>query len=416
MDASRLRELLGNPGLAWIIERARARLERGEPLAGTIRLSAPSAAQRESLRRLLGLGQLRGEGLSVRLEELDAMLAQAEVCSGLAEAVVELTGPVSNLRQARISARLAWEQLFEAQRSRWASVSDRPELLLWLNQLQIKGTLARVSGGDPEIAGMILSNLSRLVAAFPAGLVTRGELAASLYGDAHALDEDQVLGRLGLQAAVAWAGGELADSAEGRRVAWEQVGVLVDTLSAPLLALNLHGQKDSVVGRLLDAHAAVGEPARLSARCLLRHPPLFSRAQIKEVFVCENPSIVAAAADRLGKRSAPLLCTEGQPRTAAHLVLRALVQAGISVRYHGDFDWPGIAIANLLLEQHGIKPWRMSAADYRTAPPGKSLHGAPCAPLWDRELQAAMQDRGCAVHEEQVMDLLLRDLDLARWS
>lgn len=219
------------------------------------------------------------------------MLTQAEVCRGLAEVVVELTGPVSNLRQARISARAAWEQLFEAQRSRWASVSDRPGPLLWLNQLQIKGTLARVSGGDPEIADKILSNLSRLVAAFPAGLVTRGELAANLYGDAHALDKDQVLGRLGLQAAVAWAGGELADSAEGRRVAWEQVGVLVDTLSAPLLAFNLHGQRDSVVGRLLDAHAAVGEPARLSAHCLLRHPPLFSRTQTKEVFVCENPSM-----------------------------------------------------------------------------------------------------------------------------
>lgn len=112
MDAVRLRELVGSPDLAWIIERARARLERGESLSGHVRLSTPSALQREALRRLLGLGQLRGDGLAVRLEELDALLAQSEICSGLVEAVVELTGPVSNLRQARSTARAAWGQLF----------------------------------------------------------------------------------------------------------------------------------------------------------------------------------------------------------------------------------------------------------------------------------------------------------------
>ena len=34
----------------------------------------------------------------------------------------------------------------------------------------------------------------------------------------------------------------------------------------------------------------------------------------RTVFVCENPSVVAAAADRLGRRCRPLLCTEGSPR------------------------------------------------------------------------------------------------------
>ena len=129
------------------------------------------------------------------------------------------------------------------------------------------------------------------------------------------------------------------------------------------------------------------------------------------MFVCENPSVVAAAADRLGVRCAPLLSTEGQPRTAAHLVLRALRSAGIKLLYHGDLDWPGIAITNLLIQRHGILPWRMSESDYRSAPSGKPLSGKPVAPSWDRKLLIAMQERGCAVHEEQVMDLLLRDLE-----
>ncbi|NJS14425.1 MAG: hypothetical protein HC788_07165 [Sphingopyxis sp.] len=64
-----------------------------------IRLAKPSPAQREELRRLLGISQLRGEGISVRLDDLDDLLANAGICRSLAEAVVELTGPVANLRK-----------------------------------------------------------------------------------------------------------------------------------------------------------------------------------------------------------------------------------------------------------------------------------------------------------------------------
>jgi uncharacterized protein (TIGR02679 family) len=415
MDRARLRALLDNHDLAWIIERARARLQRGETLTGTIRLSEPSAAQREALRRMLGLGQLRGEGIAVRLEELDALLVQAQICSGLAEAVVELMGPVSNLRQTRREATAAWEQLFAEQRARWEPLRDHPGLLTWLESLRMKGVLLRITGGDVHRARDLLAALGRLIAALPARLTTRSELAARLFADAHALDDDQVLGRLGLQAAAAWAGLEPVERADGRREVWERVGVLVDTLSAPLLVFNLRAEMDSVAGRLLGLHAGSQEPARLSARCLLRQPPTFTTAMTgRSVFACENPSIVAAAADRLGERCAPLLCTEGQPRTAAHLVLRALHEAGITIRYHGDFDWPGVAITNLLIDRHGVRPWRMAAADFLAAPPGTALQGSPVVPRWDSELGAAMQQRGCAVHEEQILELLLADLDNTR--
>jgi len=411
-ERERLGQVLGRRELCWIVERARERLQRGEPLRGVIRLSNPSPAQRDEVRRLLGISQLRGQGLAVRLEDLEELLTNAGICHSLAEAVEALAGPVSDLRKARQEAAAAWEQLFGEQQARWSADPERPGLLRWLDLLQKKGVLFRITEGDPARARALLASVSRLVAALPAGLVTRAELAARLFGDAHALDEAQVLGRLGLQAAAAWAGRELADSPEGRRAAWEQVGVLIDTLSAPLLVLNLRAHTDSLAGQMLQLHAEAGEPARLSARCLLRQPPRLEPAITGSVvFVCENPSVIAAAAERLGARSAPIICTEGQPRTAAHLLLQALRGAGIELRYHGDLDWPGVSIANLLSQRHGAVPWRSSAADYRAAPAGKPLSGIPVAPSWDGELFTAMQQRGCAVHEEQVLDLLLQDLE-----
>ena len=70
------------------------------------------------------------------------------------------------------------------------------------------------------------------------------------------------------------------------------------------------------------------------------------------------------AAAELGAGSAPLLCTEGQPSAAFHQLADAVVSGGGELRYHGDFDWPGLAIASSVMRRHGARPWRMGAADY----------------------------------------------------
>lgn len=128
------------------------------------------------------------------------------------------------------------------------------------------------------------------------------------------------------------------------------------------------------------------------------------------IFGGENPSIVSAAADRLGPRSRTLLCTEGQPKTAIRLLLGQLRASGIAVSYHGDFDWPGIQIANGIVERFGARPWRFTVADYLEATAGVRLRGAAVAPAWDPALGDAMCTRGRAVHEESVVEHLLADL------
>ena len=60
------------------------------------------------------------------------------------------------------------------------------------------------------------------------------------------------------------------------------------------------------------------------------------------VWVCENPSVVEEAAEKLGARCAPLICVEGRPSVAATPLLGALSRCGTELRYHGDFDWSGL--------------------------------------------------------------------------
>jgi uncharacterized protein (TIGR02679 family) len=105
------------------------------------------------------------------------------------------------------------------------------------------------------------------------------------------------------------------------------------------------------------------------------------------------------------------VCTAGEPNLVTLDVLRALRDGGADLRYHGDFDWPGIAIANRLVRTLDVRPWRMTAADYRSAvgklPDRLELTGVPVSPDWAPDLGSAMTELGTAVHEESVLETLV---------
>jgi len=95
-DRERLNRLLGDPELAWVLDRVRRRLALGQPMHGTIvhRFATPTG--RDAVARLFGRPPRAARGLSVSLDELDALLRRSGVHGGgLAEAVVTLTGPVT---------------------------------------------------------------------------------------------------------------------------------------------------------------------------------------------------------------------------------------------------------------------------------------------------------------------------------
>jgi uncharacterized protein (TIGR02679 family) len=105
-----------------------------------------------------------------------------------------------------------------------------------------------------------------------------------------------------------------------------------------------------------------------------------------------------------------LLRTEGQPTTAARLFLNLFRSTRVRFIHHGDFDWPGIRIANLILRRHQAASWRMPANSYLAAPDGACMKGTPVAASWDANLEHAMMERGRSVREEPVLDILLVDL------
>jgi uncharacterized protein (TIGR02679 family) len=277
----------------------------------------------------------------------------------------------------------------------------------------------RLTRSDPELGRKLLERAERVLARLPAAGTPLAQLAAETLGDAHALDAGQAVATLVLRTLGADAFEQTPpDEADAlcslprdpRREQWARVGVTVNGLSAPALCLNLRATGDDVAAVIASTAARAGEPAHLSLRSLLRAAPQWDVAE-HLIYVCENPSIVGVAADRLGARCTPLVCTDGMPGAAQQTLLRQLVEAGARLRYHGDFDWPGIAIGNFVSRTFGALPWRFSAQDYRAATgvPGLPLSGRRVTADWDETLADAMLERGVAIHEESLVEWLLAD-------
>jgi uncharacterized protein (TIGR02679 family) len=154
-----------------------------------------------------------------------------------------------------------------------------------------------------------------VLACLPAQGLTRAQLAAETQGDAHALDDGQPLATLVLACAPE---PEEDPDIESRRARWARWGVLVNELARPVLHLNLP------TAAAPDAGPCPGEPAYASLRQLLRVAPVWAVEQ-RTVFVCENPNVVAIAADRLGGDCAPLVCTDGMPAAAPICAKRPVI-------------------------------------------------------------------------------------------
>ena len=406
----RLRRLLGGEPVAWLLRRARDRLEAGRPLTGTVTLPAATPEQRRAVERLTGRAARSGTSLSVSLTEVDRILRDSGTApGGLAEAVTRLTGPLRDLGRERADLAAAWSAAFA---SLDTAVNRRDELLPWREWLDATGVVRRLAP-EPGQARLLLAQVATVLLRLPSRGIPIGRLAAECCGDAHALDDGRPVGTLVLSAVRALAGLPFAaeGSADSRRAAWAAVGVHLDELSSLVLCLGLPGNTRTPLGRVLASCREAGQPAVLTLRQLRCHDEPLRAVRVR---MCENPVVVAAAADELGARCQPLVCVGGQPSAAVWRLLELLAAGGARFGYHGDFDWGGIRIAGTVLQRVNGRPWRYDHQAYEAAVsaahPLTPLAGEPAATPWDPELASAMRRRNVRIEEELTLDLLLQDL------
>jgi len=426
-DPQRLQRVLGAPELSWLIDRIRIRLERGEPVDGTVTLVGATAEQRGAAARLLGHGIGGGTSLSIPLPEVDAALRHAGIASGLRAAVETLAGPVRDPAAERAAEIQQFhEALDAARRSRLASTAWHAA---WLDEISRDGSLTRlIRHGQGHLLAQAAAVLERLPAGPDEPAVLLPALAEAVTGDTQALAATPLAG-LVLRALAFRERVPVPSGPEAERALWTAVGVASDDLASQVLVLNIRAGGE-LLGSWLTEAAEAGEPFRVTLHQLTTMPIIPLAIDVR---VCENPAVLRAAAGQLGADSAPLVCTEGEPSLACYRLLRAAVASGTRIHWHNDFDWPGLRMTAVAIRRLGAAPWLMGADDYRAAlaggadprgghPPSTARRGASSAswyePLrgptaqspWDTRLAELMQASGRAVPEDRMLPVLLAEL------
>lgn len=400
---------LDDPALGRLWEALAERLQRnGLSPKGTLTLDALSREERFALAGLVG--RPVGERARLDLGVLDARLRDSGAAPGLVAAVSARCGPLVDRPGVRAAAVEARNAVWAAAREALASRGLAGELWVepWLES--VRPVVARV---PPARATALMEAAVRCVALLCSDGPRRGraELASAVAGSSHALDDGTMLGAVVLRAIAAQSGLALPASAAERRQLWAQAGVLSDEVSTTVLTLGLRPAGTSPVSVAVRERSDAGCESHLTLRDLNRLSSVVPAGAV--VWVCENPRVLEAAMD--AGSQAVVVCTAGNPTVVATTLLGGLVSDGAVLRYRGDFDWPGVAIANRVIEAFGATAWRMSATDYEEAAraagsEGAALEGQPVDARWDPSLMPAMARCGVAIHEEALLDLLVADL------
>ena len=398
------------PEFRRLLERARRSLERtGGELSGWVSLSHPDDAERKAIIGITGqYRDTRTTRITVRLADLDHAVRET-TGRGLPELLTDMAGPLRDRpaeRSALAGARDAVVRAAEAS-SLHASCGWYRD---WLTEITRDGSLTKlIRAGEQARLGQAVRVLEYL--AGRAGVpVLLPALAADVTGDTKALNHGTMLSTLVLRALASKTGTGRPGTAGERRELWEAGDVVVDDLASRVLVLNMPAEGHGLAEWLTGA-ARLGVPFYVTLHQLMTLP-LTVRGTL--VHACENPAVLRRAAAELGAGSAPLICTEGRPSAAFHQLADAVVNGGGELRYHGDFDWPGLAIASSVMRRHGARPWRMSAADYLAGVRADAEHlqltGTPQPTPWDPELGELMAATGYVLYEESVTDALISDL------
>jgi len=356
--------------------------------------------QRSAVADLLGADRLPGEYTTVSVAMLEELLS-ASVGAGVREVVTSLLGPLDD-RAARRAAGAAerselWEWLV-----RHPVVVAQPVLREWVDAVRRAGLI----GGSAERTRKELDRALRVFGALPATGVPLPVLAEDLLGDPHALDEGTRCAGLVLRALAVLHAVELPQDAQERRALWESAGVVEDELSSVVLAAGL--RLSGVGGRVLRVCADGGHVAALT---LAQVRATSFTGVPRDVWVFENPSVLAVAVTRFGTSCPPVVCASGWPNSAVIALLRGLAAAGSALHYHGDFDGEGVRIAAHVAARTGAEPWRMATDDYLRALGGGTPVGRVTEAPWDSRLADVMREHGSAVSEERVTARLLDELE-----
>lgn len=141
--------------------------------------------------------------------------------------------------------------------------------------------------------------------------------------------------------------------------------ILRDDITNYVTCANLLAETSEGVHPMWEAAASNHSVMNTPLRELMGLLKVYPKQGNKKVWIVENSGVYSSILDQLP--NVPLICTHGQFKLAALILIDLLVKEACDLYYAGDFDPEGLSMAERLYERHPnhVHLWKMDVPDYK---------------------------------------------------
>lgn len=243
-------------------------------------------------------------------------------------------------------------------------------------------------------------------------------LAAEITDNPHYFDRSTTAGLLFVHAVCCCENMELPEDAHQWRKLLTQVSIVPDNISSIVHGYGL---------RLLTKQ---GWHGAYDMFCERKEPYVITMENMNEIigvqavgekaYIVENEMVFSYLIHNLKNSDYTLLCTSGQPRSVAQVLIPYILASGAKIYYNGDIDPDGICIADRLWKKFGdrIHIWRMSPEDYDKSLSKERIGDIGRAKLENighpilKKTAEYMKEKQLAGYQENMLKELLEDMKI----
>ena len=418
----------GEPGLSRLLQKLIERYRSLGRIGGSVRLNELKDDEKEALSAFFRKDYIKQTSATISFSAFEQALTKTKYAD---LTIIEI---FEALEGQKIQTNSQQQLLNEQEKQAFFQMlkQEVPHLEKWLSYIEGKGRGTRPFHSLYEKDCNELKKLVLLVGQAVKGLPKNGQFerlpifSQRITKNPHAFDLDTELGRaflLALQFILhqkgEWRGIKNQLNTEEVNELLQAFHIFRDDLLNFVTVIGVKGWHNEHVNETMEVAVNTQTVLNLPLRVVLK---LTSAAPHigKRVFVVENSGVCSAILDRWQLPFCPpLICTHGQFKLAALMLLDLCAKEGIEICYSGDFDPEGLLMAQRMKIRHPkhVSLWKYTKSDYEKSLSTKEISLEKLAQLNRIELpelesvKLALLKTHCAGYQEELIDELVADME-----
>lgn len=409
-----------NLGYKNIFQQMREKWISYGKISGNIILNNPTSEEREAIKKFLGIVS-ENKKIKFKMLDFEKALKESKFNS------IELIDLLEEYFQEKIIYQKEEKKLIEEEKVKFfenireklkiESIYNKEIEKLLNRTILEKSYLFKYGEDNSEIERMIFLSLKAIN--YLRNLDERVKIAilgAEIAKSPHYFDRGSVAGNFLIYLLCLLFNIEEVKGAESILEIYYKANIEVDSISNYVAAFGVR------LYTKLGEHKAYREFIESSEEYLITLSNLSkiikANSDNKIVFVVENQMVFSYLCEYFKDRNISILCTSGQLKTAALILIDMLCEAGCKIYYSGDFDPEGIEIAEKLIQRSkNIVSWRFSKEDYKTSISENTISDERLKKLdkieniYFKELIDEIRKKKKAGYQELLLDKLKKDIE-----